>query len=195
MKAHVDSWKLWNAKDEYPVLILEASKEEVKETEALRKLDEICKGLRGLGYKQKLAAINNPDTKYQKTSFVIDLGTLLTLSAEIQFNEAKKVFATNWLQSLAKSHMTRIDDKVPEELMCRCGRVFKTVKLRKKHIKTCSRLKLEIKLLKRVAASLKQLKGKANNGNKAEKTSKLRNTKSNAVQAKNAVRSKKKSHR
>ena len=102
MKASVESWKLWGAAEEYPVLQIHCSKDELEATEALHRLNTICAGLRGLGFKQSLASISNPDAvKDQGTFFTIDLGTLLAMLASLETNKADREFAIGWLRSLS----------------------------------------------------------------------------------------------
>lgn len=193
MKAYVQTWKLWEqlkVKLEYPMLILEASKEEAEETQALIKLGEICKGLFGKGYNNRVAAINNPDTRHLRTSFAIDIGTLLTLCAEFSSDrgnkEAAKQFAIGWLKNLADSHKSRGKDKVSEDLMCRCGQVFKTEKVRKSHVKRCSVIQHDMPILRRVQASLKALKKKkvSSDGYEKSQTRKLQYPKSPDIRCK-----------
>lgn len=180
MKATIQSWKLWNEKEEYPVLCLHASADEIEETKALYRLQQICKGLRGLGYQRTLAAVNNPESfKDQGTSFVIDLGTLLTLLAEVELDAAKRTFAVGWLAKLTpviKAQEQKQED--PDKLVCRCGQTFKNDKHLQKHKKLCSVLSRDFGLLLRAENSLKALSGKIEkkgkgHGRKAKEGSKL----------------------
>jgi len=177
MKASIEGWKLWGKEKEYPILTLRCSSAEIEETKALCRLNQICKGLSGFGYKKSLAAINNPDAvKNQGTSFVIDLGTLLTLLAEVEVNKASKEFSVNWLRSLADKITNKKDVKV-EEFTCRCGQAFKKEKVYKSHQKLCSIIAQDFGLMLRVQESLKVLakdqKGKVHSNGKAKETKRV----------------------
>ena len=182
MKATIEKWKLYGKDLEYPVLSIEASKEELNATDALYKLDQICRGLGGICLNKSLATVSNKDTKAQRTIFDIDLGTLLTLCAAIQAETAKRTFATAWLRNLADSYKGRVSDKVPDELRCRCGLTFKREKQAKQHRKRCSVIVEAMPLLRRVVKALKDLSGKKeSNGNSKSKASKLQKAKSRKV--------------
>lgn len=201
MKATIASWKLWGKEQEYPVLILHCTPDEIEETKALCRLQDICKGLYGLGYQRTLAAINNPDAlKDQGTSFAIDLGTLLTLVSEVATNEAKREFSVSWLRSLAVSHLPTASEKkkVDDDLRCRCGQVFSNEKKLKHHQKLCSVLAKDFGLLLRTQESLKALKetkGKSH-GNKTSQGKRIReDSKTIKLQPKVSARSKGKAKR
>lgn len=183
MKAFVQSWRDWSNDQSYPVLIVEADKQDQEQCAALKALEGFCKGIPGRGYLKQMAAVDNLG------HLVIDLGTLLTMVGQIQSHERSVNIGIGWLKSTVAAKQKEWNPK-KSEILCLCGSIFKSEKLRAKHIRKCSVVKEQMPLLRRAKISMLALQGRKVKASGTSKARKLQDSKAARLQAQVSAKAK-----